>query len=179
MLKTAIMKILRKGEKCPLEPGNYRPISLLSVFYKIWSGLGWPRIPQVSNLQQLPISCGSIHLLDDKTLKDYILSSKISPAQAMSFLAQPPLGWKKNILEYRVYCIQNDRLGHTVPTKQTVNWSEFRGPRYQPKRAWISLTKPNHQISARFGWYLGPLNSDQFTVCFVGTVWPSRSFWIQ
>ena len=36
-------------------------------------------------------------------------------------LARPPLGRKKNILEYRVYCIQNDRLGHTVPTKQTVN----------------------------------------------------------
>ena len=35
MLKSAIMKILRKGEKCPLEPGNYRPISLLGVFYKI------------------------------------------------------------------------------------------------------------------------------------------------
>ena len=38
MLKTAIMKILRKGEKCPLKPGNHRPISLLSVFYKIGSG---------------------------------------------------------------------------------------------------------------------------------------------
>lgn len=38
MLDSAIMKVLRKGEKCPLEPGNYRPISLLSVFYKIGSG---------------------------------------------------------------------------------------------------------------------------------------------
>ena len=34
MLKSALMKLLRKGEKCPLEPGNYRPISLLSDFYK-------------------------------------------------------------------------------------------------------------------------------------------------
>ena len=38
LLKTAIMKILRKGEKDPLEAGNYRPISLLSVFYKMASG---------------------------------------------------------------------------------------------------------------------------------------------
>ena len=37
LLKTAIMKILRKGEKDPLEAGNYRPISLLSVFYKMAS----------------------------------------------------------------------------------------------------------------------------------------------
>ena len=36
-------------------------------------------------------------------------------------LARPPIRRKKNILQYRVYCIQNDRLGHTVPTKQTVN----------------------------------------------------------
>ena len=35
LLKTAIMKILRKGDKCPLETGNYRPISLHSGFYKI------------------------------------------------------------------------------------------------------------------------------------------------
>ena len=38
MLKTAIMKLLRKGEKSKLEATNYRPISLLSVFYKIASG---------------------------------------------------------------------------------------------------------------------------------------------
>ena len=38
MLKTAIMKLLRKGEKCKMEATNYRPISLLSVFYKIASG---------------------------------------------------------------------------------------------------------------------------------------------
>ena len=38
LLGTAIMKILRKGEKYPLEAGNYRPISLLSVFYKMASG---------------------------------------------------------------------------------------------------------------------------------------------
>ena len=37
MLKTAIMKLLRKGEKSKLEASNYRPISLLSVFYKLAS----------------------------------------------------------------------------------------------------------------------------------------------
>ena len=33
MLKTAIMKLLRKGDKSKLEATNYRPISLLSVFF--------------------------------------------------------------------------------------------------------------------------------------------------
>ena len=36
-LKTAILKLLRKGTKDSTLPGNYRPISLLSVFYKIAS----------------------------------------------------------------------------------------------------------------------------------------------
>ena len=31
-----------------------------------------------------------------------------------------PLRAKKNILKYSVYCVQNNRLGHTVPMKQTV-----------------------------------------------------------
>merc|ERR1711940_233838 len=92
----------------------------VSLGRRQWT-VGWPRVPQMSNLQQLPISCGSIHLLDNKTLKDYILSSKISPDQAMSKIGLAPLRVKKKILEYRVYCIQNDWLGHTVPTKQTVN----------------------------------------------------------
>ena len=48
--------------------------------------LGWPRLPQQSNLQQLPIFCGSIEILDEKTLKDHILSSKFSPAQATSII---------------------------------------------------------------------------------------------
>ena len=32
-LRSVILKHLRKGEKNPLEIGNYRPISLLSIFY--------------------------------------------------------------------------------------------------------------------------------------------------
>ena len=110
-----------------------------------------------------------------KILKKRVLGISIFTRK----LTRPPLGWKKNVLEYRVYSIQNDRLGHKVPTKQMVNWSEFRGPRYHPKRAeiwWFGLVR---LIQARFGWYPGALNSDQFTICFVGTVRPSRSFWIQ
>merc|ERR1712055_514095 len=36
-LRNAILKLLRKGQKKPLEIGNYRPISLLSIFYKLAS----------------------------------------------------------------------------------------------------------------------------------------------
>ena len=36
-LRGAILKLLRKGEKDPLEIGNYRPISLLSIFYTLAS----------------------------------------------------------------------------------------------------------------------------------------------
>ena len=32
-----LIKLLRKGDKSPLLPGNYRPISLPSVFYKLAS----------------------------------------------------------------------------------------------------------------------------------------------
>ena len=40
------MKLLRKGES-PLEEGNYRPISLLCVFYKIASGFITRRLETV------------------------------------------------------------------------------------------------------------------------------------
>ena len=36
-LKTAIMKLLQKGNKDPTNPNSFRPISLLSVIYKIAS----------------------------------------------------------------------------------------------------------------------------------------------
>ena len=49
MLKTAIMKLLRKGDKNKLEATNYRPISLLSVFYKIASGVITRRLDKVIN----------------------------------------------------------------------------------------------------------------------------------
>ena len=43
------MKLLRKGDKCRLEATNYRPISLLSVFYKIASGVITRRLDTVIN----------------------------------------------------------------------------------------------------------------------------------
>jgi hypothetical protein len=75
-----------------------------------------------------------------------------------------------------VYCIENDRLGHTVSTKQKVNQSEFMGLRYHTKCVeiwWFGLVRI---IRAHFVVYLSPLNSDYFTVCFVETVWHSRLF---
>ena len=41
------MKILKKGEKEPLDAENYRPISLLSVFYKMASGAITGRLKQL------------------------------------------------------------------------------------------------------------------------------------
>ena len=41
------MKILQKGEKDPLEAGNYRPISSLPVFYKMASGVITRRLQTV------------------------------------------------------------------------------------------------------------------------------------
>ena len=34
-LRKAVIKLLRKGTKDPTLTGNYRPISLLSIFYKL------------------------------------------------------------------------------------------------------------------------------------------------
>ena len=47
MCKLAIIRLLRKGEKSPLLPGNYRPISLLSIFYKLASACITRRIKPV------------------------------------------------------------------------------------------------------------------------------------
>ena len=50
-LRNAILKLLRKGDKDPLDIGNYRPISLLSVFYKIASSCITRRIkPAVESI---------------------------------------------------------------------------------------------------------------------------------
>ena len=46
-LHTAVMKLLRKGNKNHLDPNNYRPISLLSVFYKVASGAITRRVSSV------------------------------------------------------------------------------------------------------------------------------------
>merc|ERR1712002_59874 len=47
MCRLAIIRLLRKGEKSPLLPGNYRPISLLSIFYKLASACITKRIKPV------------------------------------------------------------------------------------------------------------------------------------
>ena len=47
MCREAIIRLLRKGDKNPLLPGNYRPISLLSIFYKLASATITRRIKPV------------------------------------------------------------------------------------------------------------------------------------
>ena len=74
------MKILQKGEKDPLEAGNYRPISLLSVFYKLASGVMTRRlqtviegvigVQQKAYSQERNIGSVLINLLNLKQLKN-------------------------------------------------------------------------------------------------------------
>merc|ERR1711895_105069 len=47
MCRLAIIRLLRTGGKSPLLPGNYRPISLLSIFYKLASACITKRIKPV------------------------------------------------------------------------------------------------------------------------------------
>ena len=47
MYREAIIRLLRKGEKKTLLPDNYRPISLLSIFYKLASATITRRIKPV------------------------------------------------------------------------------------------------------------------------------------
>ena len=50
ILNSAIIKLLRKGDKNPLLAGSYRPISLLSIFYKLASCCITKRIKPVVEL---------------------------------------------------------------------------------------------------------------------------------
>ena len=52
-----------------------------------------------------------------KIFKKWVLGMSIFTQN----LTRPPLRRKTNILKYRVYCIQKNRLCNTVSTKQSVN----------------------------------------------------------
>ena len=114
---------------------------------------GWPRVPQESNLQQLPISSGYIHLLDDKTLKDYLLSSKISPAQAMSFLARPPLRVKKKYsrIQGLLYSKRPARPHGSNEANDKligVQGAEISSETCQDLMVWFSRTSPPHKLGS-------------------------------
>ena len=64
-LRLAIIKILRKGSKDPTEATSYRPISLLSIFYKLASCVLTRRIKPV------------VEKLIGKEQKAYIKSNNI------------------------------------------------------------------------------------------------------
>ena len=65
VLNSAIIKLLRKGDKNPLLAESYRPISLLSIFYKLASCCITRRIKPV------------VELLIGKQQKAYITSNNI------------------------------------------------------------------------------------------------------
>ena len=52
-----------------------------------------------------------------KIFKKLVLGMRIFTRK----LTRPPFRAKKNIHKYKVYCIQKNRLGNTISTKQSVN----------------------------------------------------------
>ena len=72
----------------------------------------------------------------------------------------PPFRPEKNLLRYRLYCIQKNRHCNTGPTQQSVSQSKYMGLRYLPRHVPNSLTKPNRQYLELIGGYLSPTNSD-------------------
>ena len=127
-----------------LKPGWIPKISLLRRF----PGSGWVRwvpiiyfvSPRLSlELTMLPLSYRALWNFYFSTKNygpsgiwalDYVLTGLIffyfvwTPHKLTKNRNAPPLCRKTNILKYRVYCIQNEWLSHTVSTKQTINWSE-------------------------------------------------------
>ena len=59
-------------------------------------------------------------IVDDIFIKTKYQSRKSTAHTANEKSLWPPEG-QKNCHKMWVYCIQNDRLGHMIPTKQTVN----------------------------------------------------------
>ena len=63
-LKTGIIHLLRKGQKDPTLTGNYRPISLLSIYYKLASCCItqrlWPLVGRVIGRQQKAYVPGNV-----------------------------------------------------------------------------------------------------------------------
>ena len=78
-------------------------------------------------------------------------------------LAPPSLGQKIIFLKCRLYCIQNDRLCNAVPTKQSVNSSEYVRPRYPPRHAKYWRFGLVRLFDTRLGGYLSPRYSDKFS----------------
>jgi hypothetical protein len=79
------------------------------------------------------------------------------PPQGTLKLGLDPLECKNNkIQNHKIYCIQIDRLGHTVSSQKTIIQTNPRSSRYEQKRCGLVCTKPNLQvlsyISGKDGW---------------------------
>ena len=67
-LRKAVIKLLRKGTKDPTLSGNYRPISLLSIFYKLASCCITQRIkPAVESIKNNNIGSVILNLINMMT----------------------------------------------------------------------------------------------------------------
>ena len=90
----------------------------------------------------------------------------------------PYISEKKKSLDYRVHCIQIDRLGLTVSTQKTILKNMHRGQRKRPKCVkfcWFGL---EGQFLTLFWWYLGTRCIFFKTDFSIETVSLSRSIWI-
>ena len=99
--------------------------SLNKVQYVIKNAWGWTLRRSENSILKLMIIFrvkinGAIYIEPRngfKIFKKWVLGMSIFTQN----LTRPPLRRKKNILKYRVYCIQKNRLCNTVSTKQLVN----------------------------------------------------------
>ena len=74
------------------------------------------------------------------------------------------IGWKLKLLNHRVYCMQIDRLGHTVSMQKTIIQTNHPSPRYEQKRDGLVCAKPNHHVYANISSYKAPFELSFFAL---------------
>ena len=156
-LRTAIMKLLPKGSKSRLDPNNYRPISLLSIFYKIGSGAITRRISKVyekivgphqcayskaRNISSVPINVlnaishcirnkekALVIACDFRKAFDSISHTFIEHVLELLNFGPNLIGFVKLFFQNRnTYILLSGILGEKIPLKQSVPQGDILSP---------------------------------------------------